>query len=251
MWNAFALAVQIVTGQAALMTEMPRRAAARQAVALLPLVGVFVGFVMAAVWTLASRLWPGEPLVWACLTLAASALATHGRPLGGVARGADGLASDQSGGDRSRALAVMRDPRRGTAGIVGLAVIVALKLGFLSALPAPAAGQSLILASTLGRWATSFAFAAFPLASASDDDPSVHGGLIDAGPNEFLIATVIALACAAILPTRGLLVLVAVAAAAGPAAQAVSRRLGGLTPPLCHALGECGELAALACLAIR
>ena len=53
------------------------------------------------------------------------------------------------------------------------------------------------------------------------------------------------------LPTRGLLVMLAVGLVVGPAAATVSQRLGGLSLPLAFALGAVGELVALACLALR
>ncbi len=251
MWNSFALAVQIVTGQAAFSAAPPTRLAARRAVALFPLVGALSGVLLAAIWTLAARLWPGQSLVVGALVLAAQTLTTGGRALDGLARAGDGWAAQGGGGDRSRAFAVMRDPRRGAAGMIVLALIVVLKVAFIGALPNAGGGQALILASALGRWAVAFAFSAFPLASAASDDAETHAGLTDAGPNEFLIATVLAIACAAVLPTRGLLTMLAVALVVGPTAQAVNRRLGGFNAPLAQALGELGDVIALACLALR
>ena len=145
----------------------------------------------------------------------------------------------------------MRDPRRGTSGLVALVVFVALQLAFLSALPPPVAWGGLTLAGALGRWATAFGLAAFPLASTAGSDPDTGNGLAAAGPNEFLIATVLVIVCAAALPTRGLLVMLAVGLVVGPAAATVNQRLGGLSLPLAFALGALGELTALACLALR
>ncbi|MBV9850155.1 MAG: adenosylcobinamide-GDP ribazoletransferase [Armatimonadetes bacterium] len=251
MGNAFAFAARLLSGLPPPTLDPPTRVEARRAVALLPLVGALLGLLAACVWNLAARLWPGEPLVHAALVLAAGAALTAGRPLGGLARAADGLAAHGAGGDRSRAFAVMRDPRRGTAGMVALAVFIALQLAFLGALPPALAWGGLILAGALGRWASAFTLAAYPLASASSGDPEANHGLADAGPNEFLIATVLVIASAAVLPTRGLLIMLAVGLVVGPAAAAVNRRLGGLSLPLAHALGMVGELTALACLALR
>ncbi|MDQ2686892.1 MAG: adenosylcobinamide-GDP ribazoletransferase, partial [Armatimonadota bacterium] len=168
----------------------------------------------------------------------------------GVARAGDGLAAQGAGGDRSRAFAMMRDPRRGTTGLVALGVVLVVKLAFLAALPTDS-GRILVLAGVLGRWASAFALSAFPLASVSASDALVGRGLADAGPNEFLAATVLAIACAALLPLRGLLTLFGVALVVGSLAAWVNRRLGGFSVPLSHALGEIGEIVALACLALR
>ena len=251
MGKSFALAVQFVTGQTALLMERPTRLDARRAVVFFPVVGALIGIVLAAVWTLSCRLWSGQPLVAGAITLAADALATGARPLGGIARGGDGLAADLRGGDRSRAFAVMRDPRRGTAGLVALGITLVLKVAFLGALPGALAGSGLILVVVLGRWATAFAFAAFPLGSAASDDADIHQGLSDAGANELLLATVVVFACAALLPLRGPLTALAVGLVVGPLAQTINRRLGGMNSSLCQAFGEIGELVALACLTLN
>jgi adenosylcobinamide-GDP ribazoletransferase len=251
MGTSFALAVQIITGQSGFLTERPTRAAARTSVALFPVVGVLVGILLAAVWALANRSWHGQPVTVGALVFMAGALATRGQPLGGLARAADGLAAQAEGGDRNRAFAVMRDPRRGTAGLVALVVLAALKLGFLSALPDAQGGQTLILAAVLGRWATAFSYAAFPLASASGVDAETHQGLSDAGPTELVLATVVVIACGALLPVRGALTALIVGLFVGVIGQTINQRLGGLNAPLCQALGEVGEVTALACLTLH
>lgn len=251
MWTSFALAARLLTSLPALFPDALTRPAARRAVALLPLAGALVGLATAGAWGLASRVWTGQAQIAGAAALLAGALMTGGRAWGGVARAGDGLAAHGAGGDRTRAFAVMRDPRRGTVGIVSLVVGVAVKLAFLTALPAPVAFAGLVLASVAGGWAVAFAYAAFPLASASGGDPETASGLADAGPGEFLLATVFAIAAAALLPTRGLLILMAAALVVGPLAASVNKTLGGLSRPLCAALGEVAELVVLACLCVR
>jgi cobalamin synthase len=145
----------------------------------------------------------------------------------------------------------MRDPHRGTTGLVALTISVGLLLAFLSGVPVALSWGGLTLAGALGRWATAFGLTAFPLASASTGDNEASHGLLDAGPQEFLMATVLAIACAAVLPVRGMLILVAVALVVGASAAALAQRLGGLSLPLAHALGILGEMTALACLTLH
>lgn len=247
MWNSFALAVQALTRLPSDTYLTPTRQDARRAVFLFPLVGGFVGILLASVWVGSSRLWTGQPLVPAALTLAAGLLITGGRGLGGIARAADGLAAHGGGGDRTRAFAVMRDPRRGTTGLVALGAFLALRLAFLSALPLGIAWQALVLAGVMGGWAVSFSYSAFSVAATGDSGPA----LADAGPGEFLGATAAAIVCAAVLPTRGVATLLAVSLVVAPTATGINRLLGGLNRPLCAALGEIAEIAALACLSIR
>lgn len=245
MWNSFALAVQSLTALRVLEAA-PTRTDARRAVMLFPLVGGLSGAILGAVWTLGHRFWAGEPLVSAALTLAAGALLTGGAGLGSLARAADGLAAQEGRGDRTRAFAVMRDPKRGTTGLVALGVALALRLAFLAALPFSLAWTGLILMGAMRGWAMAFAVSAFPVAPGAENRIS----LAEAGPSEFLAATAVAIVCGAALPTRVFFVLLAVALAVGPLAQSVQRRLGGLNLPLCAALGEIAEIAALACLAV-
>ncbi len=247
MWNSFALAVQALTRLPVQPGLAATRDQARRSVLLLPLVGALVGVLLAAVWMGGSRLWSGQPLVAAALTLAAGLFITGGRGLGGVARAADGLAAHGGGGDRTRAFAIMRDPRRGTTGLVALGGFLALRLAFLAALPAAIAWPALVLTGVLGGWAVAFSYSAFPIAGAGEGG----GAPAEAGPGEFLAATAVAIVCGAVLPLRGPLILLAVGLVAGPTAAGVNRLLGGLNRPLCAALGEIAEIVALACLSIR
>jgi adenosylcobinamide-GDP ribazoletransferase len=251
MGNAFAFAARLLSVLPPLSPGPPTRAEARRSVALFPVVGALLGLLTACAWNLAARLWAGTPLVAAAAALAAGAALSGGRPFAGLARAGDGLAAHGSGGDRSRAFAVMGDPRRGAGGMVAVAVAVALQLACLTALTPATSWGVLVLAGALGRWAAAFGLTAFPPASASAGEGEAGYGLTDAGPQEFLVATVLVIVCAALLPVRGLLVLVAVGLVAGPAASSVSRRLGGLSLPLAQALGVVGEIVALACLTAR
>jgi len=247
MWNSFALAVQALTLLPIQADLTMSRAQARRAIVLFPLVGALVGALLAVIWTFGSRMWTGQPFVPAALALAAGLLLTGGRGLGGVARAADGLAAHGGGGDRTRAFAIMRDPRRGTTGVVALGGFLALRLAFLAALPTAIAWPALVLTGVLGGWAVAFSLCAFPVAGAGEG----RGALAEGGPGEFLAATAVAIVCGAVLPSRGLLTLLVVVLVAAPAAAVVNRLLGGLNRPLCAALGEIAEIVALACLSIR
>ena len=247
MLNSLIIAMQVLTRLPVQTDRVPARLEARRAVFLFPLVGALIGVLTAAVWTAAGHIWKTQPLVPAALTLGFGLFLTGGRGLGGIARAGDGLAAQGGGGDRARAFAIMRDPRRGTTGLIALGAFLALKLAFLAALPSDTAWSALVITGVLGGWASAFAYCAFPVAAAGESGP----GLAEAGPGEFLAATAVAIACCAVMPTRGLLTLMVVALVAGPTAQSVSRLLGGLNSPLCAALGEIAEIVALACLSIH
>ena len=251
MWNSLALALQTLTALPPLADGTPTRDEARRAVMLFPLISLLIGAAAGAAWLLGSRLWPAQPLVSAALALATGAALTGGRGLGGLARGTDGLAAHGGGGDRTRAFAVMRDPRRGTRGLVVLAVTVLLRLAFLAALPPDREWTVLLLAGALGGWAVAFGYSAFPVASAPGGGEAAGPGIAAAGGSEFLAATVLAVIAGALWPGRALPAFAGAALAAGLGAWYVHRRLGGLNRPLCAALGEIAEIAALACLTVR
>ncbi|MBV9547037.1 MAG: adenosylcobinamide-GDP ribazoletransferase [Chloroflexi bacterium] len=63
-----------------------------------------------------------------------------------------------------RRLEIMRDPRAGAFGVVGIVCVVLLKFAALDALPVAVRLQTLILAPGLGRWAIAFVSALFPYA---------------------------------------------------------------------------------------
>ena len=250
MWNSFALAAQVLTRLPPLSLQMPSRLEARRAVALFPLIGACLGLIQASVWVLASHVWHADPLIPAILALAAGAVMTGGALPAGIGRTADALASLTALSDKSRAQAILRDPRRGTIGSIAIGLFLLLEMSFLAALPPLSVLPSLMLAAALGRWGTAFAYSAFPGASSSSDLEAGRG-LADAGPPEFLLATIVVFLVAALLPLRGLLTLMAVVVLVGPLAQWGIRALGSTSRPVCDALGALAELVALAALAVH
>jgi adenosylcobinamide-GDP ribazoletransferase len=114
-----------------------------------------------------------------------------------------------------RRLEIMRDPRVGAFGVVGLVCVVALKIAAVNALPAALRVQTLILAPTLGRWAIVLVATLFPYGRAS--------GL---GAPLKAAATPRTLVVASLLPVAGCLALGQVGAVCGVLAAAVAFGLG-------------------------
>jgi adenosylcobinamide-GDP ribazoletransferase len=100
-----------------------------------------------------------------------------------------------------RRLEIMRDPRTGAFGVVGLVCVVLLKVASVEALPLAVRPQSLVLAPTLGRWAIVLLATVFPYGRASGLGLPLKKG-----------ATPMALAKASIVPVA----LCAVAWPSGP-----------------------------------
>lgn len=110
------------------------------------LVGLVIGLLVASVHWLAGLVFP--PLVAGALTLAAWIVLTGGLHLDGLADCADGLLYP---GTPEKRLEIMRDPRLGAFGGIGLGLALLLKFSALASLT-PAALPALPLAASLARW---------------------------------------------------------------------------------------------------
>jgi adenosylcobinamide-GDP ribazoletransferase len=110
-------------------------AAHNRAVRAYPLAGLAVGAVGAAVFALAAGAGV-PPLAAGLLAVAATALASGGLHEDGLADVADGLGG---GRDRAAKLAIMKDSRTGSYGVLALVLSVGLRAAALAALAEPLA----------------------------------------------------------------------------------------------------------------
>ncbi|MCH8930772.1 MAG: adenosylcobinamide-GDP ribazoletransferase, partial [Proteobacteria bacterium] len=97
----------------------------------------------------------------AVVLIVALVLITGGLHLEGLADACDGLFG---GHTRDERLAIMRDPRVGVYGVLGLVAVLGLKWAGLQSLPSTVRVEALLLAPTLSRWSMVVAIAAFPYA---------------------------------------------------------------------------------------
>ena len=248
MWTSFSIALRILTSVPVSTLGSPAPTVVRRSVMLFPIVGALVGVVCGGVWTIASALWPHELLVAAGAAMLTELLLTGGRGLSGAARAADALLSFHDDGDRGRAIALLRDSRRNTGGIVGAIILAILKTGFLASLHPQNGFLSLIVAMCLGQWAVAFSFTLFRLLPAWNN-PDIEGSFAGAGMNEFIGAIAFAVFGAAIIPIRGLIALAAIAVVVGPIARSIARTFDGLNVYFGYGLGYVAEIVALGVLA--
>lgn len=110
------------------------------------LVGLVIGLLVAGVHWLAGLFLP--PLVTGALALLAWVALTGGLHLDGLADCADGLLYP---GAPEKRLEIMRDPRLGAFGGLGLGLALILKFSALASLT-PATLPGLLLAASLARW---------------------------------------------------------------------------------------------------
>ena len=129
-------------------------------VAWLPVVGLLMGGSLALVDFGLSRL-EVSPLVTSSLIvvlLLALSGALHADGLADTCDAVFGHASPE------RRLEIMRDPRVGAFGVVGLVSIIVLKIAAVDALPTSVRPFLLVLAPGLGRWAIVLVATSFPSA---------------------------------------------------------------------------------------
>jgi adenosylcobinamide-GDP ribazoletransferase len=151
-----------------------------------PLIGQFIGIISAAVLLLASKLWPGW--IASLLAILTAILLTGALHEDGLADTADGLGG---GRDAAHRLAIMKDSRIGTYGVLALGFCTALKLASLTALSPWLAACSLVAAHGVARAATVVVMHALPYAG----DPAsakISTQNLPPARNETLIALLLA-----------------------------------------------------------
>ncbi len=235
-------------GAVGLLTVLPVRltenelAKPGRAMAFYPPVGGLIGGLLAGLaWLLGlAGLAEAAPLLPPALILAVWAGLTGALHLDGWADCCDALFVPVS---RERRLEIMKDPRLGGFGAVGLVLLLIVKLAALDGvLRSPAALLTLVAVPALARWAVVIAAKAYPSARPGGMGDYFRRGL---GRRELLLATVFAVALAAPLGWRGLILWVAAGLALLGLARLACSRLGGLTGDVYGAIVELAETAAL------
>jgi adenosylcobinamide-GDP ribazoletransferase len=218
--------------------------------AFYPLTGALIGSVLAGLAFLIGQTSLPEtaPLLPAALILAAWAGITGGLHLDGWADCCDALFVPAS---RERRLEILHDPRLGSFGGIGLAVLLLVKLAAIQGVMAsPARLSILVIVPTVARWALVLAAQAFPLARPDGMAATFRRGL---GAREVIIATATVLlvaAAAALTGSRGLAALVAAPLAMLVVASLAAGRLGGLTGDVYGAIVEAAETTSLVVLCL-
>jgi adenosylcobinamide-GDP ribazoletransferase len=212
-----------------------------RSLAWLPLVGVGLGGAIA----LAARLLEGrlDDASVAVLIVAAWALATGAIHLDGLADSADSLGA----GSRERRLAIMRDPRLGSFGVLALVFVILLKVTLVAAVLARGHHLWLLAIPAVARAAAAAVSASLPYAREEGTGAAMIGGgsRLERLAVALATAIVVALACARL---RGLLAVAAAGLVALVVARLAKRRLGGVTGDVLGATIELAECAALVAL---
>ena len=206
--------------------------------AYFPVVGLIIGAILLGLHCLLTFLLPGG--IVSGLLLAALVVLGGGLHLDGLADTIDGLAGHRT---PERRLEIMHDSRIGAIGAVGLFLFLIIEYITLNSLPDKWMPFTLLLAPTVSRWAMIDAIFAYPYAR-----PEGLGKAFKQGVSwiELLIASLVALALAAILfQTAGLVILATVFIVINGAALYFKRQLGGLTGDTYGAINEIALITVL------
>lgn len=234
--HPFCVALQFLTRLPLSLSRPPDAAAQRRSLYWYPAVGLVVGAALLLAAWLTSAL---PPAPRAALLLALWALLTGLLHLDGLADCADAWLGGH--GDRARTLAILKDPRAGSAAVAMLVLVLLLKFAALQTLLASgAATPALLLAPLLARAAVPVLFASTPYVR--------DGGLGAVLAREADRRALLGVAALAALPALACGAWAALLAVAGVGffVRALAlRRLGGFTGDVAGALIELAEAAAL------
>jgi adenosylcobinamide-GDP ribazoletransferase len=200
-----------------------------------PFVGLVIGGLTWLTWMGTMRIFP--PLVAGIFTLIVWVLLTGGLHLDGLADCCDGLLASTS---IERRLEIMKDPRLGAFGGIGLILVLFLKVATLSTLT-PETSFGIILAASLARWCILSA-GLMPLAR-----PSGMGADFAAGFHRWyiFIGAIIPLGLALALGTRGVISLLVGLVAAALVLWLAKFRIKGVTGDVFGMVVEIVEMVSL------
>jgi adenosylcobinamide-GDP ribazoletransferase len=239
MFSGFAVATAFFTR---IPVTTPASCAGRLADAVwaFPLVGAGIGGIAACAFLLAQlfglRDWPA-----AILTVLASIVLTGALHEDGIADTADGLIG---GHDRDQRLAIMRDSRHGTFGVLAIVVSVMLRAAALAEIGEPIhAGLALIAAHAGSRAILPFAMRM--MAPARADGLGAAAGRPPTPHALAALAIGLLITLAALGPGRGLIAFGLAGAAMSALGVLAHRRIGGYTGDVLGAFQQIGEIVVL------
>ncbi len=210
-----------------------------------PLVGLLLGVGLLLLDLLLRLILP--PSVTSALVLVALIAITGGLHLDGLADTCDGVFS---AADPERRLEIMRDSRVGSYGVVGVVSALLVQYVTLAALPIDERSAALVLMTTTGRWAMTYALGSFPYARSVGLGSAFNAG--QSTTATMAIATVTAGLAALLLGGLwGLLLMVVVWGTTRGIAYLLEQRLSGLTGDTYGAINEAIQTLTLLALIAR
>jgi len=205
--------------------------------AYFPAIGALLGLVAGVCFALVAAL--TAPLIAAVAATAVLAVLTGALHLDGVADAADGLFG---GKDVAQRLALMRDPRVGSFGLVAVILVLVGDVAALASMSPPQALVALVIAGAISRWALLLMIATLPYIR------EAGLGVAAAGPHrsfDVVLGSAIA-AIVGLLAWQSAIAAALVAVVIVLAIRAIARsRIGGATGDVYGATAELTQLGAL------
>jgi adenosylcobinamide-GDP ribazoletransferase len=217
--------------------DFSEQAVGRSALAY-PLVGALLGLILLTLYSLLEDI---DPAVSAALLLTVWVLLSGGLHLDGLGDSADAWLG--GGHDRARSLAIMKDPRAGSAAVIAIVLILLLKFAALSTLPVEQAVPALLWAPLLGRSVLLPLFLTTPSAR----DEGLGAVLARHLPRRaaLVVCLLVVLLATITLGIPGIVLLAVLLALGIGLRRLMLKRLGGLTGDTAGALVELSEAASL------
>lgn len=224
------------------LKEPPQPGDQGKAAGWYPFIGALIGALVAAAYYGFSLVFPS--ILAALLAVSIWIGVTGGLHLDGLADSCDGIFNSSS---PERRLEIMKDPRLGTFGGIGLTLAILLKIISLSSLPMGTAWIAVPLAAALGRWLLLPA-GKQPLAQHSGMGADFASGL---GKAVFLQAGLIIAILTVLTGWQGLIIVVAVNLIIWWVIHFAKARLGGVSGDVLGLVVELAELVTLIGFCVR
>ena len=200
-----------------------------------PVIGLLIGALVWGAWKISTQVFPA-PLA-GILSLAAWVALTGGLHLDGLADCCDGLLAVAT---PARRLEIMKDPRLGAFGVIGLVLVLMIKASLLGGL-SPSSSAGLFLAAGLGRWCI------LPAGLLPAANPQGMGADFARGLERRIlwIAAILPLGVALALGPKGVVALLAGLLAAAGILALAKARIGGMTGDVFGCVVEVVEITVL------
>ncbi len=237
--SSFLLALQFLT---VLPLKVKQFNEERMAWALVffPVVGLFLGLILAGLNTLFSGLGI-LPAVINIILVITLVILTGGLHMDGLSDTADAFLSGGKG--KEEMLKIMHDPHIGVMGVLSLISIILLKIGLLSSMSVIVKPAALILMCILSRWAVVMVMYLFPYARQEGKAKLFMQGL---NLKVLLASLIIVLVFSfSIWGLKGWLVLLVISGCAYLINLAIAKKIGGVTGDTLGATIEIMEVVIL------
>ncbi|HBU69248.1 MAG TPA: adenosylcobinamide-GDP ribazoletransferase [Elusimicrobia bacterium] len=239
--NSLIIALQLLTKIPFRTVGEPSKASFGGSLVFFPIAGLFIGLLCSGINLLSGAYLPQAVL--SVVIVLFMAFITGGLHLDGLADTIDGTSAS---GTAEKILAVMRDSRVGSMGVVGLFGTLALKTSLIYYIPGETKGVSLIVALTVSRWAMLLPMTLFKYAR-TDGKAKIF--FDNASIGSLLSATAITAAVAALyFGFSALYILAAPAAASLLLAAYINKKINGITGDTLGAVNETAEIAAFSAI---